>query len=122
MPRIPARIVIWQLLIGVAGALAWLVLDGFHAGLAALCGGAISALLSWYFAVKIFGRRPPAGEAGVRQTVWLLFRAEAQKLVLAVVLFAAAAILFRDDFLALMTTFMVAYAVYFVALLWTDTD
>lgn len=122
MPRIPARIVIWQFAVGIAGALVWLVLDNPLSGLAALVGGLISALLSLYFAVKVFGRRLPDNEAGARQMAGLMFGAEARKLVLAVVLFAAAAILLPHGLLPLITTFAAAYAVYFVALLWTDTD
>lgn len=115
---IPARIVIWQFLIGIAGAILWGLLGGPRHALAAFVGGGIGAVLSLYFAIKVFDRR----HTDPRATAGAFFRAEALKLVLAVVLFSAAAILFADVFIPLITTYAAGLATYWVALLRVEND
>jgi ATP synthase protein I len=114
MQSIPARIIFWQVLVGLVGAVLWSV-GGLDAALAALAGGLASALLSLQFALRIFSRRPdaPAGEL-----LGTLYRAEALKLVMAAVLFIIAARFFGHVFVPLVTTYMATLLVYWVALLW----
>ena len=114
---IPARIVIGQFLIGLLGAGLWGFFGGQREALAAFSGGAIAAILSLYFALKFFALR---GEQDARGVVNVFFRAEALKFVLAAGLFSISAVVFRNEFLALITTFGVALTMYWFALLWND--
>lgn len=117
LPAVPARIVIWQAAVGVAGAAVWLVVGGPRQAIAALVGGSIGAILSLYFAIKVFARGTRDPQLMLRD----LFRALALKLALATVLFSLAAKFFADAFVPLITTFMAGLAVYWFALLW-NTD
>lgn len=121
MPKsIPARIVLWQFAIAIAGALLFGLWLGLQAGLAAFIGGAIGALLSLYFAIRIFGtnRRGNDPQAIVRT----FFRAEALKLVMAAGLFSVAAVYFAEAWLPLIATFVAGQFVYGFALLWNAGD
>jgi len=115
---VPARIIYWQLLVALAGALLWWALGGGRAALAAFCGGGIGALLTLYAASRAFRRT--GGEP--RAMLGALFRAEALKFVLAVGLFSVAAILFAGEILAVMTTFVVSLSGYWLALIWTADE
>lgn len=119
MPKsIPARIVLWQSATAIAGALLFGLWLGLQAALAAFIGGAIGALLSLYFAIKVFSRRGAAPQAVVRT----FFRAEALKLVMAAGLFSLAAIYLAEAWLPLITTFVAGQFVYGFALLWNAGD
>ncbi len=112
---IPARIIAWQVLVGVVGAAAW-SLAGMESGLAALCGGLASALLSLRFALRVFSRSP---DAPPRELAAAFYRAEAFKLLMAAMLFMIAARFFGHVFVPVVTTYMATLVVYWVALLWT---
>lgn len=119
LKSIPARIVIWQLVIGIAGAVITWPLAGPKAALAAFLGGAIGALLSLYFAIKVFNLR----QGGDPQAMLRAFyRGEAMKLVLATGIFVLVAIFLAEVWLPLMVTFMASLAVYGFALLWKVGD
>ncbi|TVQ47796.1 MAG: hypothetical protein EA371_07355 [Gammaproteobacteria bacterium] len=115
MQSIPARIVVWQVLVGVVGAVVW-SLAGLESGIAALCGGLASALLSLRFALRVFARSPASPP---RELAAAFYRAEAFKLVMAAMLFMVAARYFGHVFVPLVTTYMATLVVYWVALLWT---
>ena len=115
MPKsIPARIILWQLAIAVASA----ALCGFWLGerwaAAAFSGGAIGAVLSLYYAARVFSRRGAEPQAMLR----MMYRAEALKMMLAAGLFTVAAVVFAEEWLPLLMTFMASQAVYGFALLW----
>jgi F0F1-type ATP synthase assembly protein I len=114
----PAKIIAGQLAVTVVGAFFWLLRGGADAGLGALAGGGISVLLSVYFAIKVFAR-PDSDPQAMLGT---FFKAEALKLVLAVVLFSAAAIFFSHVYVPLITTFIGTLTVYWFALLFTRYD
>jgi ATP synthase protein I len=114
----PAKIIVGQLGVTLVGAVFWLLRGGADAGLGALAGGGISVLLSVYFAIKVFAR-PDSDPQAMLGT---FFRAEALKLVLAVVLFSAAAIFLSHVYVPLITTFIGTLAVYWFALLFTRYD
>ena len=114
----PAKIIVGQLGVTLVGAAFWLLRGGADAGLGALAGGGISVLLSVYFAIKVFAR-PDSDPQAMLGT---FFRAEALKLVLAVVLFSAAAIFLSHVYVPLFTTFIGTLAVYCFALLFTRYD
>jgi ATP synthase protein I len=118
LKTIPARIVFWQLVVGVTGAAVSAVLLGSKAALGAFLGGAIAALLSLYFAVRIFSRRGSDPQAIVQA----FYRAEALKLVMATALFVLVAIFLADVWLPLITTFVASQAVYGFALIWKSGD
>ncbi|MGD8380246.1 MAG: ATP synthase subunit I [Gammaproteobacteria bacterium] len=113
------RLIAWQLGVGIAAALLWLLVSGEKAALAALAGGAIGAVLSLYFAAQ-FLFRSRGREPG--RVISTLYRAEALKLLLAVGLFSAAAVLFAREFLAVMTTFAASLSGYWLALIWTADE
>lgn len=101
------------------GAVIWSLASGAEAGLGALAGGAISVLLTLYFAIKVFS--PPA-DSEPHVLLAAFAKAEALKLVLAVVLFSAAAIFLSHVYIPLITTFMATLAVNWFALLFTRYD
>lgn len=109
-----ARIIAIQLVIGIGGAVAWGWFDGIPAALAALGGALISALLTFYTAVKVFAR---GKEADPRQIVAAMYRAEAMKLLLAAVLLSVAISQFPEYALPLVSAFAASLAAYWFALL-----
>ncbi|MES0873139.1 ATP synthase subunit I [Sinimarinibacterium thermocellulolyticum] len=112
------RIALLQGLIGLLAGIVWAMLVEPRAGLAALAGGGIGAVLTIYAAAKTFA--VPASDA--RHAVLAFFRAEVRKLLLAAVLFAVAIRFFADVFAPLVTTFALSLVVYWFALLWDTTD
>ncbi|HEX7047297.1 MAG TPA: ATP synthase subunit I [Gammaproteobacteria bacterium] len=123
LKSIPARIVFWQVMVAIAGALIFGLVLGLRAAGAAFAGGAIGALLSLYFAIKAFGLTRRQRQADHPQaTVRRFFRAEALKLLMAAGLFSVAAFYFAEAWLPLMTTFVASQMVYGVALLWNAGD
>lgn len=120
MPKsVPARIVFWQVAVALAGALLFGLLAGFREAGAAFAGGAIGAVLSLYFAIKIFGRRRSEHPQTVVQA---FFRAEALKMMMAAGLFSLAAVVFAEAWLPLLSTFVASQLVYGFALLWNAGD
>ena len=115
---IPARIVFWQVLIGIAGAVVFGIWLGPRDAVAALAGGGIGAVLSLYFAARVFSRRG----AEPRVMLWTIYRAEALKMIMAAGLFTVAAIYFAEHWLPLLMTFMATQSVYGFALLWKTGD
>ncbi|MDP3857154.1 MAG: ATP synthase subunit I [Stagnimonas sp.] len=110
------HIALYQLAIALAAALIWGVGSNVGSGLAALAGGGISALLTFYAGVVNFGRVSD----DPRQRVMNFYRAEARKLALAVVLFGFAAKFMAAQFAPLIITFAATLTVYWFALLWKD--
>lgn len=109
-----ARIAQLQVLVGVVGALVGALVSGASAVAPAACGGAIAALLTFYTALKTFGREPGEAVATVRN----FYAAQARKWALAIVLFGVAVQMFGSNFAPLISTFAVAQLVYWLALLW----
>lgn len=123
MPKsIPARIVIWQLAIGAGGAVISGVIAGFKAALAAFAGGAIGAILSLYFAIKVFSAGRAGRESDPRALVGAFYRAEALKFILAAGLFSLAAVFLADVWVPLIATFVASLTVYGFALIWKAGD
>ncbi len=121
MPKsIPARIVLCQAAVALAGALLFGLLFGLKDAGAAFTGGAIAAVLSLYFAIRIFGVR--RGVEPPQSVVQKFFRAEALKLLMAAGLFSLAAIVFAEAWLPLLITFAASQLVYGIALLWNAGD
>ena len=101
--------------VGLAAAAVWLLAatSAGHA-LAALAGGTVPALLNLYVALRL-----PQGEnVAPEKFLAAFFRAQAMKLGLAVGLLALAAMMFADQFVALITTLALALAMHWFALLW----
>lgn len=117
-PRIfrPAlQVAATQVAVGVVAGVAWFAASArFEAGLAALAGGCVPALLNLYLALRL-----PQGDAvSPADFVAAFYRAQALKLGLATGLLALAVLLFRDQFLALITTLGLALTMHWFALLW----
>lgn len=119
LKSIPARIVFWQFIVGVAGAVVAGLLAGPKMALGAFVGGAIGAILSLYFAIKVFGGRQGTDPGSV---VRGFFRGEASKLLLAAVIFSLVAIYLADVWIPLIITFAASQAVYGFALIWKAGD
>lgn len=115
MPSIVKRIVVWQVMVGVAAALIW-SLAGAESGLAAFAGGLVSGLQSLGFALRALSCDPNAPPAQVARA---FYRAEALKLVVAAAVFIIVARSFEHVFLPVVTTYMATLVVYWVALFWT---
>ena len=116
--RIARRVILWQLGVGAAGALAGLLVGGPRQALGALTGGGIAAILSLYTALRLTvapGDTLTAGRA-LGAFLW----AEIVKLLLAVGLLYAAAQVLRDALAAVVLTFSAALVVYVAALRWRD--
>lgn len=119
LKSIPARIVFWQFVIGIAGAAITWPLAGAKAAMGAFTGGAIGALLSLYFAIKVFDRRHGGHPQAM---VRAFYRGEAMKLVLAAGIFSLVAIFLAEVWLPLIVTFMASQVVYGFALIWKAGD
>lgn len=118
LSRIARRVILWQVGVGVAGAVVWFVAGSPRDALAALAGGGIGAVLSLYMALKLMvapGETLTAGRA-LGAFLW----AEVVKLLLAVGLLYAAVQVFPDALAAVVTTFGASLAVYVIALRWPD--
>lgn len=115
LKSIPARIVIWQLAVGVLGAVLWGFLAGPREALAAFFGGAIGALLSLYFAIRVFMRTRGSDPQGALRA---FYSAQVMKTLFAVAVFSIAAVFFADLFLPLISVFVASLSVYWFALLW----
>ncbi len=102
----------------VATALFGLAMGG-NAALGALVGGGISVVLSLWMAVRVFS--VPA-EAGPQAVLSAFVRAEVGKMVMAVVLFSAAAIFLSHVFIPLVVTFVATLVVNRLALIFTRRD
>ncbi len=112
------RMARYQLLIALVSAAFWLFLEGPREGLAALAGGGIGALLTFYAGLKTFS----ASAQDAQHAVMNFYKAQVRKLVLAVVLFAVAVRLFADVFVPVVVTFCLTLSVYWFALLWESSD
>ena len=102
----------------MAALLFWLTIDG-EAALGALVGGGISVVLSLWMALRVFS--VPA-EAGPGAMFSAFVKAEAIKMVMAVVLFSAAAIFLSHVFIPLVVTFVATLVVNWLALVFTRRD
>ncbi len=114
LKSVPMRVVTWQLAVAGAGGLAWALSSPADA-IAALVGGATSALLTLQFAIRVFSRPP---EAPPQVLLAAIFRAEVFKLVLAAVFFLLVARFFGHLFVPVLTTFVATLVVFWFALLW----
>lgn len=108
------RIAAGQLAVAGLGALFWLALSGGEAARAALAGGMIAFLPGLYFALRVFARGPGSTP---RSMLSALYQGEAVKFILTAALFAAAMPWFAAQFPALISTFIVALSVHWLALL-----
>lgn len=84
--------------------------------MAALAGGAGSALLSFYTALKTFGRKRRDPNAMLTD----FFRAQAWKYLIAGVMFVVAIKLFRGQFLPFIAAFAASLSIYWFSLLWKE--
>jgi F0F1-type ATP synthase assembly protein I len=116
---VPGKIVFGQLGVSlIAAALFGLTMSG-EAALGSLAGGGISVVLSLWMALRVFS--VPA-EAGPQAMFAAFVKAEAIKLVMAVVLFSAAAIFLSHVFIPLVVTFVATLVVNWLALVFTRRD
>jgi ATP synthase protein I len=86
---------------------------GPGAGYSALVGGLISAVSSLYFALHVFGVRASAARAALRS----FYTAEVVKMAITVLLFVAAVVWLKVDFLPLIVAYALTLLVYWFALL-----
>lgn len=112
--RLARRICAGQLAVAGLGALTWLALSGVEAAYAAFAGGLIAFLPGLYFALRVFSRGPGSTP---RSMLSALYRGETVKFILTAALFAAAIPWFADRFPALISTFIGALSVHWLALL-----
>jgi len=116
---VPAKLLIGQSAAAALAAIVWGLFAGWEEALGALAGGGISLALTSIFALRVFAVPPDAG-AGAMLSAFA--RGAAFKLVLAVVLFSAAAIFLSHVYIPLITTFLATLAVNWLALLFTRYD
>lgn len=108
------RVLSLQLAVTAVTAAAWGMLQDQQAMLAALIGGAIAIVGGWIYARKMMVKHTidPAVMMGAQ------FRAEAYKLLITIVLFTAAFVLYREiSPLPFFSTYVLTLLVYWVALL-----
>lgn len=109
------RLLLLQLAIGMGGGVVWFLLRGADWAIAALAGMLISVFLTLFVAVRFFLRSrslPP------KQVTGVLYRTQALKFLLAVVLLSGATYHFGASAAALVTTFAATLVAYWFALLW----
>lgn len=107
------RIVLAQFAAAIVLAAAVGGIWGPGAGYSALVGGLISAVTSLYFALHVFGVRASAPRAVLRS----FYTAEAVKMAITVLLFVAAVVWLKVDFLPLIVAYALTLLVYWFALL-----
>jgi F0F1-type ATP synthase assembly protein I len=116
---VPGKIIAGQSGVTLMAAILFgLMMDG-EAALGALVGGGISIVLSLWMALRVFS--VPA-EAGPRAMFSAFVKAEAIKMVMAAVLFSAAAIFLSHVFIPLVVTFVATLVVNWLALVFTRRD
>jgi ATP synthase protein I len=115
----PGKIIAGQAIVTLVAAAVAGLSAGRDASLGALAGGGISILLTAWTALRMFSVRP---EAGAQAMLSAFVRAEAIKIVMAVVLFSAAAIFLSHVYLPLVITFVATLTVNWFALLFTRHD
>jgi F0F1-type ATP synthase assembly protein I len=116
---VPGKIIVGQSGVTLVAALLFGLLMGSDAALGALVGGGISVVLSLWMALRVFS--VPA-EAGPQAVFSAFVRAEVGKLVMAVLLFSAAAIFLSHVFVPLVVTFVATLVVNRLALIFTRRD
>lgn len=116
---VPGKILAGQAGVTLVAAVVFGLAMGGEAALGALAGGSISLVLSLWMALRVFS--VPA-EAGPQAMLSAFVKAEAIKLVMAVVLFSAAVIFLGHVFLPLVVTFVATLAVNWLALIFTRRD
>jgi F0F1-type ATP synthase assembly protein I len=116
---VPGKIIAGQAGVTLVATALFGLTTGAEAAFGALVGGGISVVLSLWMAVRVFS--VPA-EAGPRAVFSAFVRAEAGKLVMAAVLFSAAAIFLGHVFVPLVVTFVATLVVNRLALIFTRRD
>ncbi len=116
---VPGKIIAGQSGVTVLAMVLFGLTAGGEAAVGALVGGGISIVLSLWMAVRVFS--VPA-EAGPQAVFAAFVRAEVGKLVMAVVLFSAAAIFLSHVFVPLVVTFVATLVVNWLALVFTRRD
>jgi F0F1-type ATP synthase assembly protein I len=116
---VPGKIVAGQSGVTLISAMVFGLTMSGQAFLGALAGGGISVVLSLWMALRVFS--VPA-EAGPRAMFSAFVKAEAIKMVMAVVLFSAAAIYLSHVFIPLVVTFVATLVVNWLALIFTRRD
>lgn len=116
---VPGKIIAGQAGVTLVAMALFGLSAGGEAALGALVGGGISVVLSLWMALRVFS--VPA-EAGPRAMFSAFVKAEAIKLVMAVVLFSAAAIFLSHVFMPLVVTFVATLVVNWLALVFTRRD
>ncbi|WP_091644760.1 ATP synthase subunit I [Aquisalimonas asiatica] len=106
-------VIIGQGVVTLISGAVWGILQGGQAGMAALAGGVVAILPALYLAVKVFS--VPA-DAEPKRIVGAFYRGEVLKFGLTVVLFAIALQVFASAFAPLITTYILAILVYWLAL------
>ncbi|MEO1419558.1 MAG: ATP synthase subunit I [Pseudomonadota bacterium] len=115
---VPVRIVMWQALIGVLGALIWLF-DSPAAAFAGLAGGLGSALLTLQAAARVLSRPDSAPPQAI---VAAFYRAEIFKILGAALMFGVVAKFFASQFIPFASVFFATLTVYGAAIRWTISD
>lgn len=110
------RLLLLQLMIGISGGVVWFLLRGADWAVAALVGGLISVFLTLFVAVRFFLR---IRNAEPKQVTGVLYRTQALKFLLAVVLLSSATYHFGATAAALVTTFAATLIAHWFALLWS---
>ena len=116
---VPGKILVGQAAVTAAAALLALFAGGADAAMGAFVGGGISLVLTAWTALRTFSVGP---EAGAQAMLSAFVRAEAMKIVMAVVLFSAAAIFLSHVYVPLVMTFVATLLVNWLALLFTRRD
>lgn len=116
---VPGKIIAGQSGVTLIAATLFGLTMGGEAALGALAGGGISVVLSLWMALRVFA--VPA-EAGPQAMFQAFVKAEAIKMVMAVVLFSAAAIFLSHVFIPLVVTFVATLVVNWLALVFTRRD
>ncbi len=119
LSSVPGKILAGQAAVTAAAAVLVFFVAGAEAAMGALVGGGISLVLTAWSALRVFSVGP---EAGAQAMLSAFVRAEALKIVMAVVLFSAAAIFLSHVYLPLVMTFVATLAVNWAALLFTRRD
>jgi ATP synthase protein I len=114
--QVTRKIIAIQLLVTLLIAAVSLVLSDFRAAYSAVVGGGISAIVTLYFASKVFSARIGSPAAKIARAFYI---GEVVKLLLTVLLLSAALLWLHVSPLPLLLAYMAALMAYWLALPFT---
>lgn len=112
--KVAAAVCLIQVVISLIAATVAGIRGGEQHAVAALYGGLVAVVPAAFMAMRVFRASP--GDASPAQFAAAFYRGELGKLVLTVLLFWLGVVLFADEFLSLMLTYIASLSAYWLVM------